>query len=108
MADSDGRYLLNMAEQIFTLHGDEILDPAGLAESLQKRAPLYDKGQEEHYNLISALHKSMRGSDRSEEHTSELQSLMRISYAVLCLKKKTQQETTSTAQKIDQRQYDEE
>src|SRR3546814_775105 len=52
-----------MAEQIFTLHGDEILDPAGLAESLQKRAPLYDKGQEEHYNLISALHKSMRGSD---------------------------------------------
>lgn len=63
MADGDGRYLLNMAEQVYTLHGDEMLDPAGLAESLQKRAPLYDKGQEEHYNLISALHKSMRGSD---------------------------------------------
>src|SRR3546814_19171727 len=66
MADGDGRYLLNMAEQIFTLHGDGILDPAGLAQSLQKRAPLYDKGPEEHYNLISALHTSMRGSDRSE------------------------------------------
>ncbi|WP_341704251.1 replication-associated recombination protein A [Ferrovibrio sp.] len=63
MADGDGRYLLNMAEQIFTLHDGGSLDPAGLADLLQKRAPLYDKSQDEHYNLISALHKSMRGSD---------------------------------------------
>lgn len=64
MADGDGRYLLNMAEQIFTLPGETTpLDPARLAETLQKRAPLYDKTQDEHYNLISALHKSLRGSD---------------------------------------------
>ena len=64
MADGDGRYLLNMAEQIYTLPPDtEPLDPARLAETLQKRAPIYDKSQDEHYNLISALHKSLRGSD---------------------------------------------
>lgn len=64
MADGDGRYLLNMAEQIYTLPTSiEPLDPARLAETLQKRAPIYDKTQDEHYNLISALHKSMRGSD---------------------------------------------
>lgn len=63
MADGDGRYLLNMAEQIYTIPADVPLDPAKLAETLQKRAPLYDKTQDEHYNLISALHKSMRGSD---------------------------------------------
>ena len=63
MADGDGRYLLNMAEEVFTLPGDMPLDPAGLAEAVQKRAPLYDKSQEAHYNLISALHKSLRGSD---------------------------------------------
>lgn len=63
MADGDGRYLLNMAEQIFTIEAPLPLDPAKLAETLQKRAPLYDKTQDEHYNLISALHKSMRGSD---------------------------------------------
>ncbi|MBP7064209.1 replication-associated recombination protein A [Ferrovibrio sp.] len=63
MADGDGRYLLNMAEQIFELAGEGQLDPARLAVLLQRRAPLYDKGQEEHYNLISALHKSLRGSD---------------------------------------------
>ena len=64
MADGDGRYLLNLVEQVLVL-GDtaEPLDPAGLAEALQKRAPLYDKAQEGHYNLISALHKSLRGSD---------------------------------------------
>jgi putative ATPase len=64
MADGDGRYLLNMAEQIYTLPPEtEPLDSARLAETLQKRAPIYDKGQDEHYNLISALHKSLRGSD---------------------------------------------
>ncbi len=63
MADGDGRYLLNMAEQIFELAGEGLLDPARLAKLLQRRAPLYDKSQEEHYNLISALHKSLRGSD---------------------------------------------
>ncbi|HEX6957667.1 MAG TPA: replication-associated recombination protein A [Ferrovibrio sp.] len=63
MADGDGRYLLNMAEQIFTIDAPAPLDPAKLAETLQKRAPLYDKTQDEHYNLISALHKSIRGSD---------------------------------------------
>ncbi len=63
MADGDGRYLLNMAEQVFELQPEGQLDPARLANLLQRRAPLYDKGQEEHYNLISALHKSMRGSD---------------------------------------------
>jgi len=63
MADGDGRYLLNMAEQIFELATDGVLDPARLAILLQRRAPLYDKSQDEHYNLISALHKSLRGSD---------------------------------------------
>ncbi len=63
MADGDGRYLLNMAEELFRLPPDIILDPAALAKAVQKRAPLYDKAQEGHYNLISALHKSLRGSD---------------------------------------------
>ena len=63
MADGDGRYLLNMAEELFRLPPDIILDPAGLTKAVQKRAPLYDKAQEGHYNLISALHKSLRGSD---------------------------------------------
>ena len=64
MADGDGRYLLNMAEQIAALPPDTAaLDPAALAELLARRAALYDKDREEHYNLISALHKSLRGSD---------------------------------------------
>ena len=64
MADGDGRYGLNMAEQLFALpEGSAPLDPAGLSSLLAKRAALYDKDREEHYNLISALHKSMRGSD---------------------------------------------
>ncbi|WP_329585012.1 replication-associated recombination protein A [Streptomyces sp. NBC_01362] len=64
MADGDGRYLLNMAEQLQALPDSETtLDTAGLAHHIQQRAPLYDKAQEGHYNLISALHKSMRGSD---------------------------------------------
>lgn len=63
MADGDGRYLLNMVEALQVLPEDQNLDPAALAAAVQRRAPLYDKGQESHYNLISALHKSLRGSD---------------------------------------------
>ena len=64
MADGDGRYILNMAEQLAALPaGTAEMDPAGLSELLSKRAALYDKDREEHYNLISALHKSLRGSD---------------------------------------------
>jgi putative ATPase len=64
MADGDGRYLLNMAEQLLAIPpGGEPLDPAALAAALAKRAALYDKDREEHFNLISALHKAMRGSD---------------------------------------------
>ena len=63
MADGDGRYLLNLAEELFALNPDAPLDTASLTETVQKRAPLYDKSQEGHYNLISALHKSLRGSD---------------------------------------------
>ncbi|MGL5096017.1 MAG: replication-associated recombination protein A, partial [Planctomycetia bacterium] len=64
MADGDGRYLLNMVEELAALPAScPPLDPAGLAALIQKRAPLYDKAQEGHYNLISALHKSLRGSD---------------------------------------------
>ncbi|NGM24260.1 replication-associated recombination protein A [Roseomonas stagni] len=64
MADGDGRYLLNMVEQLLALPpGGDPLDPSALASLLAKRAALYDKDREEHYNLISALHKSMRGSD---------------------------------------------
>jgi putative ATPase len=63
MADGDGRFILNLAEQIFALGDVAPLNPEGLAELVQRRAPLYDKSQEGHYNLISALHKSVRGSD---------------------------------------------
>ena len=63
LADGDGRYLLTMSEVLFGLSGEAPLDVQGLAGTLQKRAPAYDKSREEHYNLISALHKSVRGSD---------------------------------------------
>jgi putative ATPase len=63
MADGDGRYVLNMAEQLLALPPGPDLDAAGLAEVIGRRAALYDKDREEHYNLISALHKSLRGSD---------------------------------------------
>ncbi len=64
MADGDGRYVLNMVEQLAALPADTpLMDGAALAELLARRAALYDKDREEHYNLISALHKSMRGSD---------------------------------------------
>jgi len=63
LADGDGRYLLTMTEVLFALPDGVELDVQGLAGTLQKRAPAYDKSREEHYNLISALHKSVRGSD---------------------------------------------
>lgn len=63
LADGDGRYLLTMSQVLFDLPDDVTLDVQGLAATLQKRAPAYDKSREEHYNLISALHKSVRGSD---------------------------------------------
>lgn len=63
LADGDGRYLLNLVESLADLPTEPALDPEGLAATLQRRMPLYDKQQEAHYNLISALHKSVRGSD---------------------------------------------
>ena len=63
MADGDGRFLFNLCEELFALSPDTPLDAASLAGAVQRRAPLYDKAQEGHYNLISALHKSLRGSD---------------------------------------------
>jgi putative ATPase len=63
MADGDGRYLLNLAEEVAEIKSPELLDTAALISLVQKRAPLYDKNRDEHYNLISALHKSIRGSD---------------------------------------------
>ena len=63
MADGDGRFLLNLAEIVLGYAGDSVLDRRQLSDMLSKRAPLYDKAQEEHYGLISALHKSLRGSD---------------------------------------------
>ncbi|HLG86935.1 MAG TPA: replication-associated recombination protein A [Alphaproteobacteria bacterium] len=63
MADGDGRFVLNLAQEIFALKAPAPLAPERLAELVQRRAPLYDKSQEGHYNLISALHKSVRGSD---------------------------------------------
>lgn len=63
MADGDGRFSLNLAEELFALKTDKPLDTARLAATVQRRAPIYDKSQEGHYNLMSALHKSLRGSD---------------------------------------------
>jgi putative ATPase len=63
MADGDGRFALNLAEELFALRLGGTLDTARLAATVQRRAPLYDKSQEGHYNLMSALHKSLRGSD---------------------------------------------
>ena len=65
MADGDGRYILNLVEEIFSglPEGAEPLTPETLAKTVQKRMPLYDKAADGHYNLISALHKSVRGSD---------------------------------------------
>jgi putative ATPase len=62
-ADGDGRFVLNQAETLLDLKLEVTLDPAGLAALLQRRVAVYDKDREGHYNLISALHKSLRGSD---------------------------------------------
>jgi putative ATPase len=62
-ADGDGRFLLNQAETLFAVELAEPLDPAALAALLHRRVPVYDKDREGHYNLISALHKAIRGSD---------------------------------------------
>ncbi|HHY48515.1 MAG TPA: replication-associated recombination protein A, partial [Alphaproteobacteria bacterium] len=63
MADGDGRYLIGLCEDLFALPAGTMLDVPALAETLQKRAPVYDKGQDEHYNMLSCFHKSLRGSD---------------------------------------------
>ncbi|RXZ64007.1 replication-associated recombination protein A [Pelagerythrobacter rhizovicinus] len=62
-ADGDGRFLLNQAETIYAARVDEPLDPVALGSFLQRRVAVYDKDREGHYNLISAWHKSLRGSD---------------------------------------------
>lgn len=63
-SDGDGRQLLTLAEDVFALPDQQTpIDVQALNDLLQRRAPLYDKSREEHYNLISALHKSVRGSD---------------------------------------------
>ena len=63
MADGDGRYLLNMASSLAGLEKQAPLDPAGLAAIVAGRAPAFDRAGEQHYNLMSALHKTLRGSD---------------------------------------------
>ncbi|MDR7061128.1 MULTISPECIES: replication-associated recombination protein A [unclassified Sphingopyxis] len=62
-ADGDGRFLLNQVETLFATAIDAPLDPAELAQFLHRRMPVYDKDRDGHYNLISALHKALRGSD---------------------------------------------
>jgi len=64
MADGDGRASLTLAEEVWrAARPGEVFDAAQLVEVVQRRAPIYDKGQDGHYNLISALHKCVRGSD---------------------------------------------
>lgn len=64
LADGDGRALLGLVEEVLaSAKGGETLDAAGLLTVVQRRAPIYDKAQDGHYNLISALHKTIRGSD---------------------------------------------
>src|SRR4029453_13662628 len=63
MADGDGRYLLTLTETLFNIAASKPLDTKALGQVLQKRSPAYDKDREEHYNLVSALHKSIRGAD---------------------------------------------
>ncbi|MGP0088571.1 MAG: replication-associated recombination protein A [Xanthobacteraceae bacterium] len=64
MADGDGRAALTLAEEVWrAARANEIFDAAALQAVVQRRAPIYDKAQDGHYNLISALHKSVRGSD---------------------------------------------
>src|SRR5690606_7115228 len=64
MADGDGRAVLTLAEEVWrSVREGEVFDAEALQNIIQRRAPIYDKGQDGHYNLISALHKSVRGSD---------------------------------------------
>ncbi len=63
LADGDGRYLITMAEQLFDAIGEDPLDAGGLSAFVQQRPALFDKAQDGHFNLMSALHKSLRGSD---------------------------------------------
>jgi putative ATPase len=62
-ADGDGRFLLNQVETLFSIDIDQPLGPSELSDLLHRRVPVYDKDREGHYNLISALHKAIRGSD---------------------------------------------
>ncbi len=62
-ADGDGRFVLNQVETLFSVEIEQPLGPAELSDLLHRRVPVYDKDREGHYNLISALHKSLRGSD---------------------------------------------
>jgi putative ATPase len=62
-ADGDGRFILNQVETLFSVELDQPLGPAELSDLLHRRVPVYDKDREGHYNLISALHKTIRGSD---------------------------------------------
>lgn len=63
-ADGDGRYILNLAESVWNYaQEDEIFDKDHIVKIIRSRAPIYDKGRDGHYNLISAVHKSLRGSD---------------------------------------------
>ena len=68
MADGDGRFLLNMIEELFYLPSGTQLDTGDLTAVINKRSPNYDKSKDQHFNLISALHKSLRGSDLSLIH----------------------------------------
>jgi putative ATPase len=64
MADGDGRAVLTLSEEVWrAARAGEVFDTDGLRHIVQRRAPVYDKGQDGHYNLISALHKAVRGSD---------------------------------------------
>jgi putative ATPase len=64
MADGDGRAVLTLAEEVWRAAREgELFDTEGCVKVVQRRAPVYDKGQDGHYNLISALHKAVRGSD---------------------------------------------
>jgi putative ATPase len=64
VADGDGRYILNLAESVWAYaKPDEVFDKEKLMKIIRSRAPVYDKGRDGHYNLISAVHKSLRGSD---------------------------------------------
>ncbi len=63
LADGDGRYLINLLENVYNLSGGRVMNCDELNMILQRRAAVYDKDREGHYNLISALHKSLRGSD---------------------------------------------